>query len=169
MLIGFFDTETTGLLAPILAPIDKQPHVYEYYLAADEICHHWIKPPIPIPAASSKITGTFDEDVKDCQSFNHVAMSIKQSIESLDELWAHNASFDVAVINYEFERLGLSIDWPKVRCSVEETNWLLGYRLNLVALHEYLFGEGFEGSHSAKTDVVALKKCVMEMKRRGLV
>ena len=170
MKTAFFDLETTGLLAPSLAPLDKQPHIYEYYLTTidNESSHIWIKPPISIPKESSKITGIFDKDVAGCKPFADYAERIKQEIESCDVIWAHNFSYEYGVINAEFKRLGMVINWPEVRCSVEATEWLMGYRLNLQALHEYLFGEGFEGAHGAVVDVDALKKCVLELMERGM-
>lgn len=176
MRIGYADTETTSLIQSISLPLNKQPFVYEYYGCAtneegqdlDET-HFWIKPPIPIPAESTKITGIKDEDVKDAPPFIKVAEAIKSSIEILDEIWFHNSSYDYAVINYEMERAGLKIKWPTVRCSVEETEHLVGHRLKLTDLHIHLFGEGFESAHSAKADVQALKRCVLRLKELGEV
>ena len=171
MKTGFFDTETTGLLVPSLSPIDKQPYVFEFYLVDEEdfADHVWIKPPISIPKESSKITGIYDKDVASYEPFGAHADKIRSSIEQLDVLYAHNMSYDFAVINYEFARIGQTINWPEIKCTVELTEWLMGYRLNLQALHEYLFGEGFEGAHGAVVDVGALKKCVLELMARGLV
>lgn len=176
MNTGFADTETTGLIKSISMPLTKQPHVYEYYqCSVDEFgndiseFHQWIKPGISIPKESTKVTGIKDEDIKHYHGFDVYAQNIKNAIESLDELWFHNASYDVAVINYEMQRCGLSIIWPNVRCSVEETEHLKGHRLKLTDLHIHLFGTIFESAHSAINDVQALKRCVLKLKELGEV
>jgi len=176
MKTGFADTETTGLIQSISLPINKQPHVYEYYQCqVNELdedigdTHIWIKPPISIPKESTKITGIKDEDVANCLPFASHAETIKAAIESLDEIWFHNSSYDFAVINYEMQRAGVTVHWPTVRCSVEETEHLCGHRLKLTDLHIHLFGEGFESAHSAINDVQALKRCILKLRADGEV
>lgn len=38
---------------------------------------------------------------------------------------------------------------------------------NLTKLHTHLFGEGFEGAHTAISDVLATRRCFYEMQRRA--
>jgi DNA polymerase-3 subunit alpha len=71
------------------------------------------------------------------------------------------------MINNEMRRLGLTVAWPRVICTVEETEHLKGHRLKLSDLYELLFGEKFANAHDAKADVEALAKCYFELVKRG--
>jgi DNA polymerase III epsilon subunit-like protein len=171
MIVKYGDTETTGLYQSTLRALNKQPRIFEIYIVDDfdSECHHFLDPVIKIDPKASKATGVTNEMLIGKPLFEEVADDIKKAIEECDELWFHHASFDVQLIDWEFERLGRKLSWPKVRCSIEETEWLKGYRLNLTALHEELFGEAFAKAHTAKADVLALRKCVQELKARGFV
>jgi DNA polymerase-3 subunit alpha len=39
--------------------------------------------------------------------------------------------------------------------------------MKLADLHEFLFGEGFEDAHRAKSDVMATVRCFIELCKRG--
>ncbi len=181
MKIAFVDTETTDLTGPEILPLDKQPHCYEYYssLCEWDSCEFKLdqiseidvlmKPPIPIPDISSKITGIKDEDVAGCKPFSFYAADIRDQLSEADIFVAHNASFDMEIISHEFKRLGLEVPAVGVMCTVEQTEWLKGYRLRLGDLHSELFGEAFEGSHRAKVDVDAMKRCFVELAKRGII
>ena len=83
---------------------------------------------------------------------------------------AHNLSYDYAVLMAEFSRCCTegSVKWPIRRiCTVQETEFMKGFRLNLTSLHEELFGEPFAGAHRARTDVEALTRCCIELFKRG--
>lgn len=183
MIIKYFDLETTGLLKPSLSDISQQPHVYEYYCLAedDSDLHLFIRPPIQIPDVAipkdvardkvkkAAVAKSLNDKVSTCPRFEEVADKIKADIEEADEIWAHNSSYDFTVLNYEFTRIGRKIEWSKVRCSLEETEWIRGYRLSLTALHELLFGEGFGNAHEADADVRALRRCVRALKEREMI
>jgi hypothetical protein len=74
------------------------------------------------------------------------------------------------VLNYEFARLGLALDWPFTRiCTIHETLHLKGYRLSLKELHTALFPpEAFE-PHRAKPDVLALTRCFLKLREQGII
>lgn len=171
MIVKYGDTETTGLYQSTLRPLNKQPRIFEFYCVddLDNECHHLLNPVVKIEAKASEVTGVTNEMLADKPLFGDVADDIQAAIESCDELWFHNASYDKQIIDWEFERLGRKLDWPKVRCSIEATEWLHGYRLKLIDLYTELFGEGFQKAHSAKADVIALRRCVQEMKVRGII
>lgn len=177
-----FDTETTGLIKNRKIPLDKQPEIIEFYgclvdlkaktkkgqiLAELEIL---IRPNNKkLDDAITKITGLeYDRDLKDKKSFPQVASTIKNFM-GLADIWiAHNASFDLEMLEIEFERIGQSIKpKDKIICTVEQTMSLKGYRLNLAALYEHLFKEKMGTAHRAKVDVMNLKDCCFALYKMG--
>lgn len=105
-----------------------------------------------------------------------------------DEAVAHNVKFDRLMMEISFARLGKqpSKGWPaKMTCTCEGTADLVGLpptqRMlaagmgnkhkapNLTELHEFVFGEGFDGAHDALADVRACVRCFVEMRRKGQI
>lgn len=172
-----FDTETTGLIDNIGRPLIKQPHTIEFFgitvdhttMTTAEHLGTLVKPPITISDLITKITGVSNDMVRDAPVFSFNAEKIKTYIESHDRIVAHNAGFDRDIINIEFERLGQTIKWPEVICTVEASEWFKGYRLKLGDLHMELFGADFSDHHRAEPDTRALARCYIEMVNRGWI
>jgi DNA polymerase III epsilon subunit family exonuclease len=162
-----FDTETTGLIDNSVTQIDLLPEIIEFYGCrgrADAELDLLIKPAKRLPQIITKITGLEDEDLVDKPCFAEVADEIRAFIEGSDEIVAHNASFDMEIVDIEFRRLGQTITWPKkIVCTVEQTVHLKGRRMSLTNLYEYLFGEAFPDAHRARHDVAALTRCYDEL------
>lgn len=173
------DTETTNLIHNSLQPIHKQPRILEFFgfviddsqdWAEAGTLHSYINPDTPISAEVTKITGITQAMVAGKPKFLEFAPVLKRFLEESDMVVAHNMSYDQAVIDFEFKRLGQSIAWPLGRvCTVEATEHFKGHRLNLGALHTELFGVGFEKAHSAEHDVRATARCYVELVKRGVV
>ena len=104
------------------------------------------------------------------------------------EAVAHNISFDRTITEIAFARLGKqpSKGWPpKMTCTCEGSADLVAlpptarmlkagidkkYKTpNLTELHEFLFGEGFEGAHDALADVRACARCFVDMRKKGQI
>lgn len=172
-----FDTETTGLWVNTLRSLNKQPKVTEYFgLAFDRDTHEtlWeyetlVKVGEKLDPKIVKITTITDEMLETAPWFEEVADKIQETIENAERVVAHNLFFDVTMIDFEFNRLGRKINWPELVCTVESTEWINGYRLSLSNLHEFFFGEKFEGAHRAGVDVRALAKCYSELLKRGWI
>lgn len=170
-----FDTETNGLVKTQLLPLTKQPSIIEFYgcladLETGEIIEEidqLIKPPGEISEEITRITGLDAASVAGAPIFADQADRLRAFIEQAPLIIAHNASFDREMIDVEFERLGQTLAWPRVICTVEQTIHLVGYRLNLSALYQHLFGEAFPNAHRAKNDVIALLRCCVELHRLG--
>jgi len=183
MKILIFDTETTGLIDNHTMKIDKQPEVIEFFghvvdLTTGEISGEvdlLVKPTVPIKDGFSgakiiQITGIDDALLEEERAapFDTLKDVFKSLIETAPGVLAHNLSFDMEIMNLEFERRGMEVAWPTPRiCTVEQTVHLKGYRLNLAGLHELLFGESFPEAHRAKNDVMALTRCAVELFKRG--
>ena len=179
MKVFIFDTETTGLVKNTLSALSAQPYVTEFYgalyeaipgeapILKDEI-EFFCNVPVKLEEIITTKTGITNEMLAGEKPFYEYGRAVVSLIERADEVVAHNLSFDKKMIEIELERAGGSIRWPKIQtCTVESTEHLKGHRLNLSALHEFLFGEPFSGAHRAKVDVEALSQCYFELVRRG--
>ena len=173
MMRLIFDTETTALIKNPLQPLDKQPQCIEYYatrldgVALAGHYHYLMHPGRPLPADTIRITGITDDMLADAAPFCDYAQAIADQIEAADVVYAHNLSYDKAVLDFEMRRIGRTIRWPRGVCTVEATEYYRGHRMKLNDLHEYLFGEPFTGAHRAEVDVAALTRCVIELINRG--
>jgi DNA polymerase III subunit alpha len=185
MMAILFDSETTGLISNHTIKLENQPEVIEFYgCLADlrdgtimEEYEHLIKPSKPLsdkPNPGDKksiidITGITNEMLIDQPRFPELADKIAAFLEHGPVVMAHNVSFDMEMIDIEFERLKRTVRWPRAICTVEATAYLNGGRMGLTALHKYLFGEGFDDAHRAKPDTLAQLKCATELFRRGII
>jgi DNA polymerase III epsilon subunit-like protein len=174
MITLVFDTETTDLIKNKLLPLERQPHIIEFYgMSLDpegnEIgtYHYLFKPPGKLSDDVKRITNITDEMLADAPPFASAAAEIKALIEKHEEVVAHNLSYDMGVVDFEMKRAGLTVEWPIPTCTVEGTEHLKGFRLNLSALHELLFGEKFDGAHRAENDVMALANCFRQLRSIG--
>lgn len=100
--------------------------------------------------------------------------------DTAETLVAHNINFDYNILGAEAIRYGIR---AKTRiankvCTMEKSTDLLklpgGYRGSykwpkLIELHQYLFGEGFDGAHDALVDVNACARCFFELKKRNVI
>jgi DNA polymerase III epsilon subunit-like protein len=167
-----FDTETTGLVGNSLKSLDKQPKIIEFFglslNGASGIPYSSLfAPGGKLPDKISLITGITDQILEGAPAFADKAAEFKALIESHDEVVAHNAAFDQAMIDMEMRRCGHEVAWPRIICTVEASEFYKGYRMKLAELYEFFFGEKFGGAHRAENDVRALAKCFTEMRQRG--
>lgn len=178
MMAILFDTETTGLVENRTIADDRQPEIIEFYgclanLENGEVSRELdvlIRPRhLPLPDKIIKITGITTEMVSPASSFVAVASDIAEILEAAPLVIAHNASFDREVIDIEMARIGRTVAWPRLACTVEQTVHLTGFRLTLSTLHKELFDEDFVGAHRAAVDVKALLRCAVELHRRDML
>lgn len=169
-----FDTETTGLVESMAMPIDKQPEIIQIHMEKlvdgelVDTLSSFVKPFKSIPELITEITSITDDMVKDAPRWSALAKSVQEFVADADEIVAHNLSFDMDMINIETKRLGEKFWWPRYRlCTVEATEHIAGRRMNLQALHQHLFGEGFTEAHLAQNDVAALRRCFVELRKTG--
>lgn len=172
-----FDTETTGLIANRLVPLDKQPEIWEIFgLVVNgengkEMgkFHRIVKPSNKLSQKVKDITGITQEELEQAPPFEIISGGLQGIMKSICQgVIAHNLSYDMGMVNLEFKRLGKTFWWPPRKlCTVEATEHYKGHRLSLTALHEHLFGEGFPEAHRAENDVRALHRVFVELLRRG--
>lgn len=174
-----FDTETTGLIKPSECDIEKQPYIIEFYaiklnsdLVAIDDFEVLIKPPVPVTEEITKITGIRNSTLEDKPSFIEIFPALADFMVGVDTMVAHNLAFDRAMLANELHRHGkiLRFPWPPNQiCTVEKTIHLEQRRLTLTNLHKHLFGKDFEDAHRARSDVMALRACYIELVTRGII
>ena len=178
MIAAVFDTETTGLIDNHVLKLDRQPEVVEF---ACVMVRDWeervseyqtlIRPrvwPIATEVREKGALRLSDEELERQPSFSQVAQDIERVLSSADAVVAHNLSFDMEMIDIEFERLGRKLAWPSIKiCTVEQSIFFVGGRLNLTDLLFKLTQREHRGAHRAMADVLATVDCLAEMKRRG--
>lgn len=174
-----FDCETSGLVPNRTITDGKLPEIVEFCgflvnlpegIVIDEV-DTLIKPTRGIDERSkaAEATGITNDMVRDAPTFRQAFPRIRAIIEAAPMAIAHNATFDQEMIDIEAKRIGESIRWPRLMCTVEQTMHLKGVRLPLSDLHELLFGLKFAGAHRARVDVEALVRCVAELMKRDVL
>ena len=164
MIIAVFDTETTGLLLPSTVPIRKQPKIIELAVAivkSGKVMkrHTWlIQPEIPLPADITRITGLTDADLKGKPTFAELLPEISKVFKKADAALAHNASFDLGMMNNDAVRAnGKPFPLPEIcLCTVQEYKHLFGFNPSLKVLYEKILGKPLAQTHRAMDDVNAL-------------
>jgi DNA polymerase-3 subunit epsilon len=171
----YFDTETTSFPAANIAPLEQQPHVVQ--LAAlltdtnDQAEHQlnylirpsgWTIHPGAQEVHGISLEKAAAEGVPLWLAINAFACLCQQA----DVVVAHNIEFDLKVIGFEIQRLGLpDIFALKERCcTMKQTTDIC--RLpgkypgkfkspKLAEAYRHFFQEDFEGAHDAMADVRA--------------
>jgi len=172
-----FDTETTGYVQSLQAPLAIQPKIIELFaLKVDddfEILDELellIDPKEKLSEEIQKVTGLRDEDLIGKGEFSRHFPAVRDFWFGCERSTGHNITFDCDMLEVELSRLGMvtRFPWsPKRSCTVELSEHYMGRRLKLIDLHTYLFGTGFEQAHRARNDVMATYRCAKEMHRRG--
>ena len=182
MITILFDTETTGLLKPEANDMGKQPYITDIFclkvqhdINGIEILEQFeslVKPPIPLSAEITKITGLTDADLADQPTFYQIWEELAEFFTGVDRLVAHNLAFDRSMLANELHRSGkvINFPWPREHiCTVEKTMQFEQRRLSLQKLHNYLFKRDFKDAHRARPDVMAMFDCYSELLDRGVI
>lgn len=165
MNIILFDTETTGLLLPSKAPLDKQPRIIEVgCVKADETgrvlaeLEQTLDPQCAVSAEITKITGLKQSDVDGQPTFAQFLPQLRAFFAGADMMVCHNAPFDTGMLRNELARCGCTdFPWPKeIVCSVAEYIPLFGFRPSLKVLHKRIMGVELAQTHRGLDDVKAL-------------
>lgn len=173
-----FDTETTGLPLPLSAPLSSQPHIIEFaalkvddktFASLDEI-HFMVNPGILLEDKITKITGITNDDLKGKETFSFYYDQLVKFFENETIIVAHNASFDVKMLQFELKRID-KLDYfvmpQTIICTVIKSMYLKGYRLKLAELYQTLCEKEIKGAHRAINDVRALTECVKVMHKQN--
>lgn len=177
MTVCVFDTETTGLIENHSLKLDKQPEVIEFACAivdwdlllnVREAFETFIRPYNLLPERTKTTTGLSDEDLVKAPRFKEVAEAIKSYIEGSDVVVGHNLSYDIEMMDLEFERLGQKIAWPSTKvCTIEQTIHITGNRIKLGDLYKMFTGVEHKDAHRAMPDVLATLTCLKGIREKG--
>lgn len=174
-IYAFVDTETTGLLRAVGS--ERQPYLTE--LCAIKTDHKFkiidefttfISSPEPLPYFITKITGIDDQMLISAPPFKKIYKPLKSFFVGVDIFVGHNAMFDYRMIEEQAKRIDKKQFLPiNVKCTIEMSMHIKGYRLKLDELYFLATGEpSIPGQHRAKNDVLATIKCYKWLnKNRG--
>ncbi len=158
------DTETTGL-DPVKSRIIElgAVRIDAGRICHDDACSVLVNPGVPIPAASSKIHGISDDDVKNAEEFPAgMAKFIEWAGPCL--IIGYSIGFDISMLKAEHERH--DINWTQPRAiDVQELVDLLGIDLpdfSLDTVAAYL-GVEVVGRHRAVSDAVLTAAVFLEL------
>ncbi|MCH9735888.1 MAG: 3'-5' exonuclease [Actinomycetia bacterium] len=184
------DTETTGLLQPLLCDNVYQPQLIEIYIGKfdektyevyDEI-NTFIKPitkwgdqilledPVNDLRHITRITGIYDGYLTHAPTFDEVAEEVHNFCDGEDLLVAHNLMFDLEVMMHNFIRIGqphLHTDFRRKCCTVEMSYPILKKRMKNDQLYKMATGQVMEGSHRAKVDSMATLTSFKWLREQG--
>lgn len=164
MKVIIFDTETTGLLLPSGAPIEKQPRIIELGIVVVQDGHiahkkNWmLNPGQQISAEITKITGITNDDLADKLPFKDHLTEIEHYFSGSDFGVCHNAPFDTGMLKTELQLLGhTTFPWPDAMiCTAQEYAAVLGFRPSLKVLYKNIIGVDLEQTHRASDDAYAV-------------
>jgi DNA polymerase III alpha subunit (gram-positive type) len=89
---------------------------------------------------------------------------VKEAFVGAENLYIHNAPFDVAMIQYELERMQVDdFPWPKnIICTANEYKHIFGFVPRMVDLYERIVGHPLAQTHRAQDDVDALAEILLK-------
>lgn len=186
----FFDTETTGTPKNYKAPVtdlENWPRVIQlawaFYDQNETLvassCNLIYPNGWEVPTEKFWIDNGFSTEKSKEEGIRiETALDAFVSvINSTQLLIAHNIQFDLPIVQAEMIRAQmLAQNKPKKFCTMQSTTNICkipgpyGFKWpKLEELHNYLFGQGFDGAHDALNDVMATAKCFFELKNRNLI
>ncbi len=152
----FIDTETTGL--------EEKDKLFQVaYEFQNKEYSELFKPPIPISYESMETTHYTNEDVKNKQPFQNSKM-----YEHLNEILpknifvAHNAKFDIKMIEKENLKVVKFIDTLKITQALDSNGKLDAYRLQYLRYRLDLKVENAQ-AHDALGDIRVLKALFLRL------
>lgn len=135
-----------------------------------------------IPIEASYIHGITTDQGNDTENTitikDAMVMFISDCSEA-DKIVGHNIYFDTSIIkatvlrefgvdSFEAKKIIEGLDKTKRIDTMYKTMKLMKGMSSLIDLHGHLFGIGFS-NHSAESDVLAVERCYIELKKRGVL
>lgn len=175
-----FDTETTGLQKATIVNLQQQPKIIEFAaikiddktLEEVDRIEFFVNPQEIIYKEITKLTGIKQSDLVDAQPFNYHFPTLVKFFFGEKYVIGHNLAFDLNMLKFELIRANrlTQFPFPPIHiCTVSQTMKLRGFRLNLSALHEFLFDEPVANAHRAMNDVEALTRIFRELIKKQII
>lgn len=190
-MIIFFDTETNGL--PInynakVTDVQNWPRIIQLgYIVTDlqgntlKEFKSLIKPDgWVVPNLEFWKNNGYSQEQNEKEGIS-IKEALSEFINDINEsvlLVANNLNFDHKIVGAEMIRLNLRAAQKPKFCTMENTVDLVQLPgkfegkfkwPKLEELHNYLFGEKFDGAHDAMNDVKATARCFFELNKRSLL
>ena len=148
----FLDTETTG--------IKEEDRIFQIaYIYNNEKKESLFKPPLPISIEASEATHYTNEDVEDKEAVKNsdFQKELKKILNQEDTIFiAHNAKFDIQMLEKDNIKVNSFIDTYKVAQALDPEGKLGAYRLQYLRYALKLNTKGAQ-AHDAMGDVIVLK------------
>lgn len=162
-----FDTETTGF------NYDSGDRLIEIgavelinHIPTGRVYHQYINPERDVPEAAVKVHGLTYDFLKNYPKLSEVAQEFVDFVGEDGILVAHNASFDINFINYEFKHKGFkTFSWDNVVDTLEiARNKFPGSRNSLDALcKRFNIDNSARTKHGALLDAELLAEVYLEL------
>lgn len=162
-----FDTETTGF------HYDSGDRLIEIgavelinHMPTGRVYHQYINPERDVPEDAVKVHGLTTEFLKSYPKLSEIAQDFIDFVGDDGILVAHNATFDINFINYEFKHKGFkTYSWDRVVDTLEiARNKFPGARNNLDALcRRFNIDNSARTKHGALLDAELLAEVYLEL------
>jgi DNA polymerase-3 subunit epsilon len=152
--IIIFDLETTGLNLATDRIVEIST-IKVYPNGNEEIKTRRINPGIPIPAEATDIHKITDEDVKDCPTFAQIAKSLAVYMKDCDLVGYNLFKFDIPLLAEEFLRVGMDIDFRKIKIIDVQNIFHKMEQRTLVAAYKFYCHKTLDQAHNAEADTRA--------------
>ena len=178
-----WDTETTGLGIPSVAPLTQQPKVWE--IGAFKVDDKTLKkvaelnilvnPQGLIPPEVVKIChldATKLKAIEKAPTFMEVYQDVADFFLGERVMVAHNLPYDTLMLYYELLRIEkqCAFPWPFEHiCTIELTYHLKNKRQKLTELYEHCTGKKLDQEHRGLADVEALYGVVKWCRKNKLM
>lgn len=158
--VCFFDLETTGV--DVEKDFIVEISVLKILVDGTEDTRTMlINPGVPIPAEATAIHGITDDMVKDKPTFVAISKSLLQHIKDCDIVGFNSNRFDVPMLYFMFDRVGLVWDWKAVNLIDVRNIFIQKEERTLTAGVKFYLGRDHSAAHSAEADVVATKEILI--------
>lgn len=162
--ILIFDLEATGLDT-------SRDQIIEIaiQIGIEKIIEHktWrVKPLRKISAEAQAVHGISQEDLKDCPPFHKIADEVRTFFQHAEIIVAYNASFDITMLQAEFQRIDKPLDFANKLVLDPLRLWRRCEPRNLDAAVKRFAPKTTFNAHAASDDVSATAAVLLGMKQQ---
>lgn len=119
-----------------------------------------------IPEQASAVHGIYDDDVKDCPTFNEIANEVASVFEGSDIAGYNSNHFDIPLLGEEFLRAGVQFDFSNRNMIDVFTIFTRKEQRTLSAAYAFYCGKDLTDAHSANADTLATYEVLLAQTER---